>query len=295
MFEFIQYTLNGITMGIIYALIAVGFVLIYKSSKILNFAVGEFVAIGSLILWTLKVNLGMPFWGALLLGIVLMALIGVLIERVLLRPLIGQPILSAIVMTIGLAYVLRGIALAVWGGAPKNFGDVFPGQSIEIITDLTVSQTQLWSFGICLAIFVIMHYFFKKTTTGLNLRATAEGHEVAQSIGVKVNNAFIISWVGAGVLSLMAGLFLATMSSASTGLADLGLKVLPVVLLGGLESFIGAIAAALIIGVCESLVAGYIDALVGGGTSEIFAFAVMIIILMVRPYGLFGLKKIERI
>ncbi len=289
------YLVTGISVGFIYGLVALGFVLIYKSSRILNFAVGEFLLFGAYIAWTARVVLHMPLLVSFLITMIASALLGLVIERVALRPLIGQPILGIIMMTIALSTILLGSLTLISGAIPKVFEPrLFPSDPVQL-GNLVIRQEYVWGFIVAVVMLIIFTYFFRFTTSGLAMRATSEDHQLARSTGIKVKSVFAQSWVICAIVSGVGGIILASITSVTIDLSQVGLKSIAVVLVGGLESVPGAIIAGVIIGIAEGLATGYIDPLVGGGIAEVFAFGVAIISLLIWPYGLFGLRRIERI
>lgn len=294
MTSFLQYLLVGLTVGSIYSLVAVGIVLIYKSSGVFNFAQGEFLLISAYLCWTFMVPLQLPVWVAFLITFLCAALMGLMVERFCLRPMIGQPILAMIMVTLALTVFLRGGVLLGWGGYFEAYPTIF---SIEPIAygGIVVTQEYLWAFVASMLIIVALVLFTKFTKAGLRMRAAAEDQQVARSMGVSVKTVFAMSWAIAGVVAVVGGFFLGNITGISLHLSALGMKALPVVLLGGLESIPGAVVAGLIVGILEAMAAGYIDPLVGGGFAETLPFIVLIIVLIIRPHGLFGLERIERV
>ena len=294
MTSFLQYLLVGLTVGSIYSLVAVGIVLIYKSSGVFNFAQGEFLLISAYLCWTFMVPLQLPVWVAFLITFLCAALMGLMVERFCLRPMIGQPILAMIMVTLALTVFLRGGVLLGWGGYFEAYPTIF---SIEPIAygGIVVTQEYLWAFVASMLIIVALVLFTKFTKAGLRMRAAAEDQQVARSMGVSVKTVFAMSWAIAGVVAVVGGFFLGNITGISLHLSALGMKALPVVLLGGLESIPGAVVAGLIVGILEAMAAGYIDPLVGGGFAETLPFIVLIIVIIIRPHGLFGLERIERV
>ena len=293
--ELIRYVTTGLSLGLIYGIVAVGFVLVYKSSRILNFAVGEFLLIGAYVTWTARVLWGLPVVVCFVIAIVVAIILGLVLERVAIRPLIGQPILGVIMMTIALMVILRGGVLLAWGAIPKVYEPrLFPATPVHL-GDLVIRQEYVWGFVVAVAMLIIFTYFFRFTKAGLAMRATSEDHQLARGTGIKVKTVFAQSWAICAVVAGIGGIILASMTSVTPHLANVGLKSIAVVLVGGLESVPGAIVAGLIIGIAEGLASGYIDPLVGGGIAEVFAFAIAIVSLLIWPYGLFGLRRIERI
>jgi branched-chain amino acid transport system permease protein len=291
---FLQLIMSGILTGGIYALIALGFVVIYKATGVFNFAQGEIVMVSAYVCWALLVQFGLPLGISFALTFAFAAGLGLVVERFALRPMIGQPLLAAMMITLALIAVLDGLVTVIWGSRQEVLPDFFPRQPLHL-GSVMISQQLLMGFGIAVALFVAFVLFFQRTKIGLGMRATAEDHQVSMSLGIKVSTSFAMSWVIACIVAAVGGILLGSVNGVNMNLAFLGLKAFPVVILGGLDSIPGAIVAGLIVGVLEKLATGYIDPLVGGGFAEIFPFIILLFVLMVRPYGLFGTKKIERI
>lgn len=290
----VQLLIIGLALGSIYALVALGFVLIYKSSGVINFAQGDTLTMGAFILWSLFVWAHLPFWLGVLVGFGLAALLGLAVERFVLRPMIGQPLLAMIMVTIGLSSMLSGITNMIWAGPTRMYPDYLPNISLAFGA-LTISEELIACVIMAFVTMLVFLYFFRRTRIGLDMRAVADGQQVARSVGISVTAVIAITWALATMVSMLGGLLLGTIQGVNQGLFLMGLTVFPVVLLGGLESIPGAIAGGVIIGIAQTLAIGYIDPLVGGGMGEVFPFIIMILILLVRPYGLFGLARIERI
>jgi branched-chain amino acid transport system permease protein len=285
---FLQLTINGLVVGGIYALVALGFVIIYKSSGILNFAQGEFLMLGAYVCLAIMTASRVPFAAAFVLTLVFSVALGLLLERAVLRPLLGQPVISVIMVTLGLSSVLKGIVQAIWGTDTRPFPAVFPNEPV-LLGPLPVSQGYLWSLGCVALLLVVLTLFFRSTRLGLAMRATAFSQQVSLSMGISVRRIFALAWSIAAVVSAAGGMLLGAMRGGVDGsLAFYGLKVIPVVILGGLESIPGAIVGGLIIGVLENLSGGYLDPLVGGGVKDVAPFVALVVILMIKPHGLFG-------
>lgn len=288
----IQFLTNGILVGGIYALLALGIVLICKSTRVFNFALGEMLALGAFILYTFMAFLKLPFWLSFVFVVPVSLLVGLLIERLSLRPLIGQPILAAIMATLAVSLILKGIVLFVWGSPTISYPQkILPGKTL-LIGPIFLPQELVWTFVISIAVFLGMTLFFQFTKTGLFMRATAEGHEIAQAAGINVEGIFGVTWAIASLVAAIAGILVG--SRFGLGIVNLpmvAIKAFPAVLFGGLESVSGAIIGGLVVGILESLVGGYLDPKL----SEITPYIVLLLILLIRPEGLFGLKRIERI
>ncbi len=287
---FIQLTLTGLTNGAILSLAALGFVLIYKSSDVINFAQGEFLLIGAYVTYAIVAQFGV-FWplGMLLTLLVAVAL-GVVVERLVLRPMIGEPIISVIMVTIGLSSLLRAIVSTIWGTLPRAFPAFIPTHPVNIL-GATVGADRLWAMAIAGLMLGIFTIFFRRSKEGIAMRAVADDQQAALSMGISVKKIFAWAWSIAAATAAVAGALVANIVGVSGELSHFGLRVFPVVILGGLDSIPGAIVGGIIIGLLEAYTGGYI----GQGLNQIIPFAVLILILMVRPYGLFGQVRIERV
>ena len=291
---FFSLVVNGISIGMLYALIALGFVLVYKATEALNFAQGEFVMLSGYIAAALLTAKGMPVIAAIIGTIAIMIGFSFALERVVLRPLLGRPIVAVIMATIGLAAILRGLPPLTFGAetraVPLPIGD-----DPLVIGPATVPPIQAIGFVVTLIFLGGFTWFFRKSRTGVALRAVAENQQVAAAMGINVERYFALAWAMAGIASAVSGIVWGNMLGVDVQLALVGLKVFPVVILGGLDSIAGAVVGGLTVGVVESLTAGYIDPYVGGGTKDFAPYLLMIVALMFRPYGLFGKRKIERV
>jgi branched-chain amino acid transport system permease protein len=292
----LQLGITGLSLGMVYALIAIGFVIILKCSNAFNIAQGHFVMLGGYLGYTFLVTAHLPVWASILAAIVVAVLMGIIIERLALRPLIGQPVLAIVMMTIALATVIEGIAILAWGGEYKTYHDVLPVINLKI-GEISIPPESLIGLIVSAVVVAILMVIFRFTKAGLAMRGTAEDEQVVRSSGIRVTMVYALAWVIACVVGVVGGILLGGVSGVMTPLADIGLKAMAVVILGGLDSVGGAIIAGLILGVSENLAAGYLDPLMpsGGGLANIFPFLVMIVVLIIRPHGLFGLKRIERI
>jgi branched-chain amino acid transport system permease protein len=291
----LQMVISGLTLGMVYALIAIGFVIILKCSKAFNIAQGHFVMIGGYLGFAFLVAFHLPVWLSLLAAVGVAIIMGLLIERLTLRPLVGQPVLAVIMMTIALSTVLEGIATLIWGGEYKTYHGILPTITLKI-GELSVSPEMLIGLIVSILAVAILMIFFRYSKSGLAMRATAEDEQVVQSAGIRVTTVYALSWVIACIVGVISGIVLGGVSGVMIPLSEVGLKAFAVVLLGGVNSIGGAIVAGIILGVLENVSAGYLDPLLpGGGLAHVFPFVVMIIVLIFKPYGLFGLVEIERI
>lgn len=291
----LQLLINGLVVGAIYSLVATGFVIIYKATSALNLAQGEFLMVGAYICLDLMTKYEIPFFQSFLITLVFAAVLGLLIERVILRPLIGSHLISVIMVTLGLSSILKALIQIKYGTNTIPFPEVFPTEPVQI-GPIPVSQGYLYALACVVFLVAILTLFFKYAKAGVAMRATASNQQVALSMGISVKKMFALSWSISAIVSAVGGILLGTIrGGVDMSLGFMGLKVLPVVILGGLDSILGAIVGGLIIGVLENFSGGYLDPLVGGGIKEIAPYIALILILMFKPYGLFGKKKIERV
>src|SRR3984957_2083943 len=294
----LQFTLylltNGVMIGLMYALIALGFVLIYKATDAINFAQGEFVLFAGFIAAGAAEYAGAPFWVAAALAVGGMIALGFALERVVLRPLIGRPVIAVVMATIGLAAVLRGTAVLAFGAGTRNIAMPIPDDPIAL-GPVTLPPVEVVGAAVSLLFLAGFTWFFLKSRTGIAMRAVADSQQVAMAMGINVRRYFAFAWAMAGIVSASGGIVWGAMLGVDNQLALVGLKVFPVVILGGLDSIIGAVVGGLIVGIVENLAAGYFDPLVGGGTKDFAPYLLMIIVLMVRPEGIFGRRRIERV
>ncbi|MCZ6873351.1 MAG: branched-chain amino acid ABC transporter permease [bacterium] len=291
---FLDLVINGLLVGLMYALVALGFVLIYKATAVINFAQGDLVMFAGYVAAFTMVDLGVSLWFMLIIVSIGMVLLGFLLERVILRPLVGQPVISVIMVTIGLAFVLQGLVTILWGVQTRELAlpvRVDP----YIIGSVFISPINIVAAVIAIVFLVVFYIFFTRSRMGVAMRAVADDQQAAMVVGIKVPQVFALSWAIAGLAATAGGIIWGNQIGVDTFLNLIGLKVFPVVILGGLESIGGAILAGLIMGVVESLAAGYFDPLVGGGTKDFVPYVLMVMVLFIRPYGMFGHETIERV
>ena len=292
--EYLQYTVTGISVGFVYALIALGFALIWKASSVANLALGQIVLISSWFAYTMLDQAGLPFYLGLPAVVVFAVFLGWVIERFTLRPLIAQPILSLITVTLGIGYFLEGVITFVWPMSNAKLPDIFP-QSVVHIGSAVISQEYLWVIGISLAIFLGLTAFFRYHRMGIAMRATADDQMAVQACGIPVTRVFSVSWMFACVVAAVGGVLISSIGSISHGLVETGLKAFSVVILGGLDSFLGAVIAGPVIGLAENYGGGYLTQVLWAGVRDIIPFVIIIIVMVIKPYGLFGEERIERI
>ena len=291
----VQLLVNGLIVGTLYGVVAMSFVLIYKATQVVNFAQGEFLLIGAWVCWWLLTKYQLPFYLGMPITLAFMLIFAVALQVIVLRPMIGEPIISVIMVTIGLSTVFQAAMKWIFGTNLQPFPPVFTTQTVSIL-GLQIQTVYLMSLAVSLAMMAGMAWFFRSSKYGLAMRATAFNQQVAQSLGVPVKTVFAMAWAISAVVSAVAGVVVAVVNGVSAGLSAYGIKVFPAVILGGLDSIAGAVIGGVIIGLLENL-AHFVDSqyLHWGNFYEIAPFYVLIIILMIKPYGLFGTKDIERI
>jgi branched-chain amino acid transport system permease protein len=292
---FVQLLVNGLIVGALYGVVAMCFVLIYKASQVVNFAQGEFLLIGAWVCWWLLAKYQLPFYAGFLLTLAFMMAFGFLLQIIVLRPLIGEPVISVIMVTIGLSIFFQALMKWMFGVFAQPFPPVFTTRSV-LILGLEVQTVYVMSTVVSVLIMGGFAWFFKFSRMGLAMRATAFNQQVAQSLGISIRQVFALSWGIAAMVSTVAGVVVGMVNGVSSALSVFGIKVFPAVILGGLDSIIGGVLGGLIIGVLENL-AHFVDTqwLKWGNLYEIAPFYILIVILMIRPYGLFGTKDIERV
>jgi branched-chain amino acid transport system permease protein len=291
---FLQLFITGILVGSIYALVALGWTLIYKCSGVLNLAMGELTLIGAYVCLTLY-HWHIPFILALLITLAIGFALGILTEIIFLRPMVGEPVLSVIMVTVGLSFFFKGLVELVWGTDTVVFTpSVFPIEPI-FIGKVVVGQVYLWAFIASIILLLAFVTFFKYTKWGLSMQATADDEMAALSLGVNAKIVYALAWAIAFMAAGVGGTLLGNINGLNISIGYLGLLVLPAVVLGGLNSVPGAIVGGLVIGVLQNLADGYLSRFTPGGVKEVFPFAVMVIVLLFKPYGLWGWVRIERV
>ena len=290
---FIEVLIGGLLAGVMYSLIALGFVLIYKASGVFNFAQGAMVLFAALTFVNL-VERGLPFWLAIVATLAVMALLALLVERLVLRPLANQPPMSLFMATIGLAIIIEGVGQLLWGS--KAFGLDLGIKDIPFeIAGVRVSQFDLFAAGVAGTLVLVLGLFFNYAATGRALRAVADDHQASMSIGIPLPKMWRIVWTISGAVALVAGLLWGARLGVQFGLVVVALKALPVLILGGFTSIAGAIVGGLVIGAAEKLAEVYLGRYIGSGLENWFPYVFAMLFLLVRPHGLFGERRIERV
>jgi branched-chain amino acid transport system permease protein len=285
---FLQFITGGLFFGGMYTLIALGIVTVYKSTRVFNLAQGWMVTLGAFMLVSLVQLLGVV--AGVIAGLAFGALLGLGIDRLLMRPLIGQPLITAFLLTIMLAYILEGINILVWGSFSYEMPVKLPGESIKL-GEVVIGHSLLWGIGVSVLAFAAFSLFYWRTLMGRVMRATAEDHQTAQSLGLPVKGVFSLSWMLAGMLSIIGGLFLGVVSGVNMLMYGALLGAIAVVLLGGIDSIAGAIVGGMTLGLIQSLVVGYLSP----SLADVIPYIILLVILIIKPYGLFGLVRIERL
>ncbi len=294
--ELLQLVTTGLAMGAVYAVIALGFVMVWKSSGVANLALGPLVLISAWLAYAVLSpdSLNLPAYVGLPLVVVLALVMGWIIERFVMRPLIAQPVLSLITVTLGLGFFIEGIVTIAWPKSIASLPRLLPQEPIHIGT-ATMSYEQLCTVIVALILFVLLSLYFKYSRMGVAMRAAADDQLAVQACGVPVTRIFSRSWMFACVLAAVAGVLIASIGGITPGLTETGLRAFSVVILGGLDSFLGAIIGGIIIGLAENVGGYYLTPLTWPGVKEVIPFVIIVIIMFLKPYGLFGEERIERI
>lgn len=294
MTEALQVIVNGLLIGLVYGLVAVSFIVIYRSSRIVNLAQGEILIVGAFFIWTftlgsdLAILIGIPLALAACVGV------GFTMERAVFRPLIGQPAFTVFMASVALLILLRGLVQLVWGAETRPFPEILPAGAWQI-GPLLVTKRLVIGAVVTIILVELLHWFFMKTRHGLRLATVAEDHYTALSLGISVREAVAFAWILGSLLAAAGAIVLLSGQILSLSAAAIGLRALPVALLGGMESVRGALLAGAIIGIGEALASAYLDPFTQGASSEVLPFVIMLGVLLIRPQGLFGWKVIERL
>jgi branched-chain amino acid transport system permease protein len=295
---FFEVLIAGLLSGVMYALVALGFVLIYKASGVFNFAQGAMVFFAALTCVSITTEFGLSLWLAIPITMAIMVVLAIAIERVVLRPLVNQSEITLFMATIGLTFFIEGLAQLMWGSQVKRLDLGIQDVPMQFLLDqfnIVISQFDLIAAGICAVLVTVLAFVFSKTKIGRALRAVADDHQAALAVGIPLQHIWAIVWAAAGFVALVAGLLWGARNGVQFALTFVALKALPVLILGGFTSIPGAIVGGLIIGASEKLAEVYIGPMVGGGIEGWFPYVLALLFLLVRPEGLFGEKIIRRI
>ncbi|MBA1146454.1 branched-chain amino acid ABC transporter permease [Ectothiorhodospiraceae bacterium WFHF3C12] len=285
-----EVSLAGLGRGGLYALTGVAFVLIYKATRVINLAIGEMLMVGAYLFIGFGAGMALPLWLAVILALLGGALLGFVLERTAIRPLLGENPISVFMVTIGLSSVLVGLVEIIWTANPRSLPDLLPRDPI-FIGDAFVAPKTFWSFVIAAGVIAVFLLLFRFWRGGVALRATASDQGAAYAMGINVPAVYSLAWALAGLLAAGAGILLGAISGASSSMGVFGLTVLVVVIVGGLDSVLGALLAGVLIGWVESVAGVYL----GGEYEQLFTFSILLVVLLVRPWGLFGTREIERL
>lgn len=295
----LEVAFNGLSTGMIYALLALGFVLIFKSTGILNFAQGEFAMVGAFLCFTLAGMLHLPYTGAFILSLVLGAAFGAAIEVVFFRRMVGEHMFSSVMVTVGLAGVITSLAGLIWGHDVYSLGSPFTDKTL-MVGGMVIPQGSIYTIVASLVLFAAFMVFFGRSLLGVAMRGTAEDPDTAGLMGINVKRIHMVAWAIGALAAAVAGIFLAEQSFVRISMSHTGIKAMSAAILGGMDSIKGAIIGGAIVGLVEGFAANYLSGLEAGGflfgdVKEVAAFAIMIIVLMIRPHGIFGEEKVERV
>jgi branched-chain amino acid transport system permease protein len=296
---FLQLAFAGIAQGCIYALIGLGFSIIFKASEVINFAQGDLLLVGAYVVSAGVFEWHLPFLVALLLGLLITVLIGLIFERLVLRRMIGRPVFTILMITIGLDIILRTVVMIIWGSQTTPAATPFSLTSGFTLSGVHLGANDLWTIAVTVVLCAALFYFFRYTRYGLAMRATALDQEAALAVGIDIRTVYALAWALAAAIATLGGVFLAIDSlTIDPNFGNAALVAFPAIILGGLDSVSGAVVGGIVIGLTQVLTAGYesrIASIVGAGVHEITPYLIMIVILLIRPYGLFGSRKVERI
>lgn len=287
---FIELVVSGLAIGAIYGLVAMSFAVIYKATGIINFSQGELGMLSAYASWSIAVTLGTTGMATVLIAVIVGALLGMVCERLIMRPMLGEPVLSVVLVTVGLAVVLRSLVTMVWGAAPHRF-EMAGADTVVDVAGLGLRVSQLGVIGVLLLALLGFWWFLRFSRFGIAMRAVAADEHVARLMGISTARVQSVAWGCASALAALAGVFFAVIYGLSPTIYELGLKAFPATVLGGFDSVLGSGASGLVIGVIENLVGGYLPSTL----KEVAGFVLILVVLMVRPFGLFGEKRIERV
>lgn len=296
--EFLQSAFQGASLGAGYALVALGFVVIYRATGVINFAQGGFVLLGAYFTYNVHITWGLPFWPSVLIAVIATAGVGALVEVLILRRLVGQPVFTVIMVTIGLLFVIDQIASTIWGFDQLNLGDPWGIDTVEV-GGIIMAHRQLWTMLLAAVVLTAFFLYFRYSTMGVAMRATALDQEAALAQGISARRVFAVSWAIAGAVAAIAGVTQAAgPASLEPAVGLIALRAFPAMILGGLDSPAGAVVGGLVIGITQNLTSTYqpdIAPWLGDNFNLVMPYVIMVIILMVRPYGLFGTPEVHRV
>ena len=294
MLYLVALLVDGALAGAVYALIALAFVVVYKASRVVNFALGEWVMLAAALVAAGIHALGLGLGGALISAGAVMAALGLAFNRVVLDHLVGRSLISLIMVTLGLGAFLRGAAAIALKDVPRRIPLPIPGEPLAL-HGLAIATDKVVAAAIALVVIALVTWFFRASRAGVAFRAIADDQQIAMAMGIDLHRYFALTWAVVGVIAVIGGTLWTVVGGGGFGVVLLGLKVFPIVIIGGLDSIPGTIAGAVLVGVLESLAAGYVDPWLGGGFSTVAAYLVLIAMLYARPFGLFGRVDVVRV
>ena len=291
---FMQLLIVGLATGCLYAVIAIGFVLIYKATDVLNFAQGELLLVGAYVFYMFNATMHLHFFISFFLTLCFCFVFGLVVERFVLRPMIGEPPFSIVMITFGLSIMVRSIVRIIWGGTDKVFPKFFSLAPVHFL-GLSLPKIYLDLVGISIIFFAAIFFFMRFSKWGLAMRATASNGTVATLMAINIKTIFGLAWAISAVVAAVGGIFFGYINIVSPHIGVIGLNLFPAVVVGGLDSLLGAVIGGFLIGILENLSGGYLSEFLGGGLKNIMPFVILILVLMVRPFGLFGKIELERV
>ncbi len=294
MISLFSHVITGALTGLLYALIAMGFVIIYRAGRMFNLAQGEILMVGAFLVWSFGQYFGLPLWLSIGLAFAISFILGLFIEKSIIRPLVGEELFTLFMVILGLMIFIRGLALVIWGAEVHFFPAIFPMRGLKI-GPFMLDRGLVVGGGITILLAAVISWVFNHTRRGLEMSAVAEDHQIALSLGLNVKRSIAIAWGASGVLSTLAGIIFLSGKGMTILVTDIGLAAVPVAMLAGMESVGGLVLAGLLMGISIGIAEYFLDPIFEGGVAAVFPYIVMIIILLVRPSGLFGWKTIERI
>ena len=286
----VQQIISGLALGCVYGLIALGFVLIFKATEVINFAQGEMMMIGAFVAYTLIAMLNVPFPLAFLLTIIICGCLGIILERVLIRPLVKESVVSIIMVTIGLSITLRAFAGMIWSYDTLDFPHLFSEEGVQI-GGVVMAPVDIWVIFVTVGLVLLLYAFFRFTTVGISLQASAQNPLASLLMGISVKRVYAMTWAISGMVGAVAGIIVAPISFLNCNMGFLGLKAFPAAVIGGFNSIPGAIVGGVIIGISENLAGIYLPL----WFKDIFAYVIMLLVLMIRPEGIFGTHEQKKV
>lgn len=294
MTKLLELLFQGLSLGMVYSLIALGFVLVFKGTGVFNFAHGDFVMGAAYIV--VAVSASQPWGVAVMVALVVLVALALVVERLILRKMVGEPLFAVVMVTLGLSIMMRAVITMIWGYNDQGFADPIGPGVWEPVDGLVLPYTGLWTIGVSVVLLAALWFFYQRTPAGLALRATAAHQEAAMAQGIDVRRMFALSWAIAAVLATAGGIFLGAFPrQVGLQMGFVALNALPAIIIGGFDSLQGAVIGGVTVGLIQVLSSGYLSDYGGGRLQDVAPYVVMLLVLLVRPYGLFGTGEIERV